>query len=89
MSDAKSVSAGSITVGQGADAREIAYLHRSGKKAAPALVWLGGYRSDMSGTKAVELAALAGRIGTASIRFDCPDMPLSSPKDTGFIQPIS
>ncbi|MCR6500657.1 alpha/beta hydrolase [Shinella sp. CPCC 101442] len=34
------------------------------------LVWLGGYRSDMSGTKAVELAALAARLGTACIRFD-------------------
>ena len=61
-----------ITVGVGNEARRIAVaFHRaaSGNTLAH-LVWLGGYRSDMSGTKAVELAALAGRIGTASIRFD-------------------
>jgi pimeloyl-ACP methyl ester carboxylesterase len=61
-----------ITVGTGDDIRRIAMaLHpaASGNTLAH-LVWLGGYRSDMSGTKAVELAALADRIGTACIRFD-------------------
>ncbi len=33
-------------------------------------VWLGGYRSDMAGTKAIELAALAARLGTGCVRFD-------------------
>ncbi|MCP8896625.1 alpha/beta hydrolase [Shinella daejeonensis] len=33
-------------------------------------IWLGGYRSDMSGTKAVEIAGLAERLGTGCIRFD-------------------
>lgn len=70
MSDANDVSAGSITVGKGTNAREIAYLHRSGKKAAPALVWLGGYRSDMIGTKAVALDELAAETGMEAIRFD-------------------
>ncbi len=35
----------------------IAYRHRKG--AAPGLMWLGGYRSDMTGTKAEVLAAHA------------------------------
>ncbi|MFB9951604.1 alpha/beta hydrolase [Rhizobium puerariae] len=61
-----------ITVGEGAGAREIAIVHRAARKktSGPALVWLGGYRSDMSGTKAVELDALAGELGLAAIRFD-------------------
>eukprot|EP00913_Durusdinium_trenchii_P027013 g25348.t1 len=61
-----------ITVGAGPQAREIAILHRPApaKAAKPALVWLGGYRSDMTGTKAVALDALAERLGTACIRFD-------------------
>ncbi|MCJ8054394.1 alpha/beta hydrolase [Shinella curvata] len=61
-----------ITVGTGEAARQIAVTvqpEASGNMLAH-LVWLGGYRSDMSGTKAVELAALAERIGTACIRFD-------------------
>jgi len=61
-----------ITVGMGDAARRIAMALQpaaSGNTFAH-LVWLGGYRSDMSGTKAVELAALAERIGTAAIRFD-------------------
>ena len=36
----------------------------------PALVWLGGYRSDMAGTKAVELERHAEKTGAACIRFD-------------------
>lgn len=60
-----------ITVGEGGTARDIAILHRPGrKKDATALVWLGGYRSDMTGTKAVELDALAAELGLAAIRFD-------------------
>ncbi|WP_117193118.1 alpha/beta hydrolase [Rhizobium terrae] len=61
-----------ITVGSGPAAREIAVIHRTAakEKSGPALVWLGGYRSDMSGTKAVELDALAGELGLAAIRFD-------------------
>lgn len=61
-----------ITVGTGEAARQIAVAFQpaaTGNMHAH-LVWLGGYRSDMSGTKAVELATLAERIGTACIRFD-------------------
>lgn len=63
-----------ITVGSGDDAREIALIVRSADPASepsrPALVWLGGYRSDMSGTKAIEMDALAAEKGLAAIRFD-------------------
>lgn len=61
-----------ITVGVGEAAREIAILHRAARRrrSGPAFVWLGGYRSDMSGTKAVELDKLAGEFGLAAIRFD-------------------
>ncbi|PPJ48141.1 alpha/beta hydrolase [Rhizobium sp. KAs_5_22] len=63
-----------ITVGNGGDARDIALLLRPAGPASepsrPALVWLGGYRSDMSGTKAIEMDALAAEKGLAAIRFD-------------------
>ena len=72
MTDAANLTRKTITVGSGAFAREIAIIHRSAskKKPGPAFVWLGGYRSDMTGTKAVELDALAGELGLAAIRFD-------------------
>jgi pimeloyl-ACP methyl ester carboxylesterase len=61
-----------LTVGDGAAARQIAYIVRPGSttSAGPALVWLSGYRSDMSGTKAVELDRLAAERGLACIRLD-------------------
>ncbi|MBY5832493.1 alpha/beta hydrolase [Rhizobium ruizarguesonis] len=61
-----------LTVGEGEAAREIAMLVRpaQGGNGAPALVWLSGYRSDMSGTKAVELDGLAAELGLACIRLD-------------------
>lgn len=36
----------------------------------PAIVWLGGFRSDMTGTKAEALALWAARSGRAFLRFD-------------------
>ncbi|KQV10526.1 2-hydroxymuconic semialdehyde hydrolase [Rhizobium sp. Root1203] len=61
-----------LTVGEGEAAREIAYIVRPGAatSAGPALVWLSGYRSDMSGTKAIELDRLAAESGLACIRLD-------------------
>src|ERR1044071_9679367 len=50
------------------DGRSIAYRSRSG--AAPTLVFLPGYASDMEGAKAVALDALAERRGLAMLRFD-------------------
>ena len=38
--------------------------------AAPGLFWLGGFKSDMRGTKAVALDDWAGEQGRACIRFD-------------------
>jgi pimeloyl-ACP methyl ester carboxylesterase len=46
----------------------IAYLRRGGK--TPTVVWLGGFKSDMSGTKAEALAAWADVNNLAFLRFD-------------------
>ena len=53
-----------LPVGEGESLRNIAVLHRAGRnEQAPQLVWLGGYRSDMSGTKAVDMDKLAAEHG--------------------------
>ncbi len=57
-----------LTVGAGADQRAIAVRRHDG--AAPGLFWLGGYKSDMAGTKALALADWAARKGRACVRFD-------------------
>ncbi|MFN3635461.1 MAG: alpha/beta hydrolase [Rhizobium rhizophilum] len=60
-----------LTVGTGEAARDIVVITRLGvAKDGPALVWLGGYRSDMAGTKAIEMDALAAEQGLTAIRFD-------------------
>ncbi|CDX48864.1 conserved hypothetical protein [Mesorhizobium plurifarium] len=43
---------------------------RQAPGAAPGVVWLGGYKSDMLGTKAETLAAWAAREGHAFLRHD-------------------
>lgn len=48
--------------------RRIALRRRNGNE--PGLVWLGGYRSDMKGTKAAALDEWAQRTGSAFLRFD-------------------
>ncbi|MCX8997995.1 alpha/beta hydrolase [Rhizobiaceae bacterium BDR2-2] len=70
MSATNGISSGSITVGQGAEAREIAWKRRGAAGKGPALVWLGGYKSDMEGTKALALDAFAAEKGFEAIRFD-------------------
>ena len=65
--------AGKLDVGAGEGARAIATLTRkaTAKGAGlPGVVWLGGYRSDMTGSKAEALCQQAGRLGRASLRFD-------------------
>ena len=57
-----------LDVGRGAEARRIAVRARKG--AAPGLVWLGGFNSDMKGTKALALDAYAAEHGRACVRFD-------------------
>jgi pimeloyl-ACP methyl ester carboxylesterase len=48
--------------------RRIAYHRTPG--ASPGIVFLGGFRSDMEGTKAVHLEAWTKRTGRAFLRFD-------------------
>lgn len=50
------------------DGHHLAYVSRKGR--GPGLVWLGGLRSDMEGTKALALDAWARREGRAFVRFD-------------------
>lgn len=61
-----------LTVGAGSEERRIAMrlLAPADGNGLAHFVWLGGYRSDMTGTKAVELAHLAARLGTGCVRFD-------------------
>jgi pimeloyl-ACP methyl ester carboxylesterase len=57
-----------LSLGEGASARRLAVLAEEGR--GPAIVWLGGFRSDMRATKAEALAAWARREGRAFLRFD-------------------
>ncbi len=57
-----------IDVGTGAAGRHIAVRRRPG--ASPGLFWLGGFKSDMKGTKAVALDAFAAEDKRACVRFD-------------------
>jgi pimeloyl-ACP methyl ester carboxylesterase len=57
-----------LTVGAGSAARRIAVRFDEG--AAPGLLWLGGFHSDMKGTKAEALARWAAERGRACLRFD-------------------
>lgn len=50
------------------DGETIAYLRRGGK--SPGVVWLGGFHSDMTGTKAQALDAWAEAKGRFYLRFD-------------------
>lgn len=57
-----------IDVGEGTAHRTIAVRQRNGR--GPALLWLGGFKSDMKGTKAEALDQWAAEQGRACIRFD-------------------
>jgi pimeloyl-ACP methyl ester carboxylesterase len=64
-----------IEVGEGDGRRRIAVRARAGSgpgstSGAPGLFWLGGFNSDMRGTKALALDAWAAEHGRACIRFD-------------------
>lgn len=52
----------------GSPPREIAILRRDGS--GPCVVWLGGFLSEMTATKATALDAWAGETGRAMLRFD-------------------
>ncbi|GLU26427.1 alpha/beta hydrolase [Brucella sp. NBRC 12950] len=51
------------------DGAKIAVRNRAGQ-VAPGIVWLGGYRSDMLGTKAVVLDEWAEKTGHSALRLD-------------------
>jgi len=57
-----------LDLGTAAGARRIAVRAQEGK--APGLLWLGGFKSDMRGTKAQALAAWATQQQRACVRFD-------------------
>src|SRR5436853_3310085 len=57
-----------LPVGQGGETRQIAARRRQGD--SPGLMWLGGFKSDMGGTKAVALDGWAGEHNRAFVRFD-------------------
>jgi pimeloyl-ACP methyl ester carboxylesterase len=57
-----------IDVGSGGNVRAIAVRARIG--ASPGLLWLGGFKSDMQGTKALALDGWAAAHGRACVRFD-------------------
>jgi pimeloyl-ACP methyl ester carboxylesterase len=57
-----------LTLGDGPAQRRIAVRARPGS--GPGLFWLGGFHSDMTGTKAVALDQWAAARGRACVRFD-------------------
>jgi pimeloyl-ACP methyl ester carboxylesterase len=57
-----------LTVGTRDAARSIAVRVRQGL--TPGIVWLGGFKSDMLGTKAAALDNWAAGLGRAMVRFD-------------------
>jgi pimeloyl-ACP methyl ester carboxylesterase len=62
----------SLTVESTLPARTIAVRAREGKSpsSGPGLFWLGGFKSDMKGTKAEALDRWAEELGRACVRFD-------------------
>ena len=58
----------SLTIGSGSEARRLAVRLQDG--ASPGLFWLGGFHSDMQGTKAQALARWAAEHNRACVRFD-------------------
>jgi pimeloyl-ACP methyl ester carboxylesterase len=57
-----------LHVGHGEDIRKIAVRRRIGAK--PGLLWLGGFKSDMRGTKAAALDRWAAAHRRSCVRFD-------------------
>lgn len=57
-----------VEVGEGEARRRIAVLTREGRQ--PAVIWFGGFRSEMTGTKADALDAWAAEASQAYLRFD-------------------
>jgi pimeloyl-ACP methyl ester carboxylesterase len=62
------INAFSLAVGSDAARRDIAVEQRPGT--GPGLFWLGGFRSDMTGSKAMALDGLGAQKGLCVTRFD-------------------
>ncbi len=62
----------SLNLGTGSDARTIAIRRDEAARQdeKPGIFWLGGFKSDMKGTKAETLSAWARENGRACVRFD-------------------
>ena len=54
-----------LDIGARGERRRVAVREQAG--AAPGLFWLGGYKSDMKGTKAEALARWAEEVGRACV----------------------
>jgi pimeloyl-ACP methyl ester carboxylesterase len=52
------------------DGEQIAYVHRGAQPGRANFLWLGGFKSDMNGTKALALDAWAAATGRGFLRFD-------------------
>ncbi|WP_394693503.1 alpha/beta hydrolase [Hyphobacterium sp.] len=52
------------------DGEKIAYVRQDARPGKASLVWLGGFKSDMDGTKALALEAWARATGRGLLRFD-------------------
>lgn len=60
-----------LDVGIGAEARRIAFLNRAGRnQERPGLIWLGGFKSDMTATKAQALDKYCMEKERSLLRFD-------------------
>ncbi len=57
-----------IEVGVQPKSRKIALVHARGSN--PGLFWLGGFKSDLTGTKAVALDKIGQKLGLGVTRFD-------------------
>jgi pimeloyl-ACP methyl ester carboxylesterase len=66
--DAAALAPERLVVGHGDAMRRIAVRRRSG--AAPGVLWLGGFKSDMGGTKAAALDRWAAAHRRGCVRFD-------------------
>ncbi|WP_421789307.1 alpha/beta hydrolase [Hyphobacterium sp.] len=52
------------------DGEKIAYIRHEGEPGKACLIWLGGFKSDMDGTKAIALDEWARKSGRGFLRFD-------------------
>ena len=59
-----------LDVGEGAARRRIAYLRQKPQCCEPGVLWLNGFHSVMTGTKASALAEWATPAGCGCLRFD-------------------